>query len=365
MRRIFFPLLLMLMILLSATVANAGDIPRQEITFQQAVDMAKGNSKALQTARYDIDRAYEVQKSISNRIVYIPLTTSPSPDPAARAATAWQQADISWQMAKRDYETREDAIVMQTYQSYNGLLQAMEKVRVAEAQLKSQEWKRRAAILSHQLGMADRMSLIQAESAMTSARAGLEAANKSLDDAFQKFNFVVGLSTQSRPLLVDKPNHKPLEVSNIHYEVERITEQNPSVWLSEQRIDLAKLTLNIHSFNDPNSTDSYFAKQIDVNKAEVASADVKEQARRLVRTLYYTAKQLEEQYTGAQGIVRQAEENLRVVKIKYDVGMVTMNDVLAAETVLAQAQQSLLDITCQHQILSYAFYKPWAYAAVN
>ena len=61
--------------------------------------------------------------------------------------------------------------------------------------------------------------------------------------------------------------------------------------------------------------------------------------------------------------IRLAGENLRVAKVKFDVGIATKTDVLNAELALEQARQGLLEIESQHEILKMAFKKPWAYGS--
>lgn len=51
----------------------------------------------------------------------------------------------------------------------------------------------------------------------------------------------------------------------------------------------------------------------------------------ITRSLYYGVKSLEESYAGTQERVRAAEENLRVPRVKFDVGVATAADVAAAE----------------------------------
>lgn len=348
-------------ILMLPAGALAKDPATPEFTLQQAVEKAKANSKALKLANYDIDRGLLVRDNAADKVEYTPV--GPTTDPAAKVFTGLVQADLAWQMAKRSLRAQEDTVEMKAYQAYNGLLQAQEKVRVAEAQLKDAEWQHRMAVVSHRVGVLNKTGLIQAEAGLTSARAGLEAAKSSLNDAYQSFNQLVGLWPEDRPVLTERPEFEVIEINSLDAEVNRVLAESPSIWLAQRKIDLAKITLDLYDLTDNTQVDPYDAKEIDVEKADVSAADSKEQMRKLVRTLYYTVRQLEEQYAGAQENLELAEETLRVTRVKFDVGMATQKEVLAAEAALAKAEQSLLDLSCQHEVLVLAFKKPWAYAA--
>lgn len=358
---LFIIVSVLLYILSFPAAALAREPAAPEFSLRQAVEKAKANSKALKLANYDIDRGLLVRDRAADKVEYTPA--GPSPEAAAKAFTGLVQADLSWQMAKRSLKAEEDTVEMKACQVYNGLLQALEKVRVAEAQLKDAEWQHRMAVVSHRVGVLNKMGLVQAEAALTSARTGLEAARSSRNDAYQRFNQLVGLWPEDRPVLTERPEFKVIEMKSIDTEVSRVLDESPSIWLAQRKVDLAKITLDLYDFTNNAQVDPYDAKEIDVEKAEVSAADSKEQMRKLVRTLYYTVRQLEDQYAGARENLKLAEEALRVVRVKFDVGMATQKEVLAAEAALARAEQLMLDLSCQHEVLAMAVKKPWAYAA--
>ncbi|OPX89631.1 MAG: Outer membrane efflux protein [Pelotomaculum sp. PtaB.Bin104] len=330
-----------------------------EFTLEQAVEKAKANSQTLKSMKYDINRSYEVRQYVGDKVTFTPLEASDSE--ADATFKSLMSADLNWRMAKRSYDAQEDTLVMQTYKIYYGLLQAIEDVKVAESQLKNAEWKHRVAAANYRVGLLNKMGMLEADAALAEAKANLEAANKALEDAYQKFNQLVGLWPEDRPVLVDKPSFNEVKIDNLDYEVAKAKADCPSIWLARQKIDLAKINLDLYSFN--NASEPYVAKKIDVDKTEIAVEDADEQMDKLVRTLYYTIKQSEEQYANAMDSVKTAEESLRVIKVKYDVGMATLAEVRAAEAALVKAENSVFDLACQHEIQAYAFQKPWAYAA--
>lgn len=330
-----------------------------ELTLEQAVERAKANSLTLKSMKYEIDRSFAVRQYVGDKLEFIPLEASGSA--ADTMFKDLMSADLNWRMAKRSYEAQADTVVMQVYKTYFGLLQAIEGVKVAENQLKSASLQHRVAAAQYRAGMLSKTGMLQADASLAVAKANLEAANKALEDSYQKFNQLIGLWPEDRPVLVDEPSFNAVEIYNLEFEVAKARAASPSVWLAQQRIDLARINLDLYNFN--NEPEPYVAKEIDVTKSEIAVQDAFEQMDKLVRTLYYTIKQLEEQYTSAQESVKNAEESLRVVKVKYDVGMATLAEVYAAEAALAQAKKLLFDLTCQHEILALAFQKPWAYVA--
>jgi len=130
------------------------------------------------------------------------------------------------------------------------------------------------------------------------------------------------------------------------------------VWLAEQKVTLAKWAADLMYFTGQYTP--YKARQIAVEQAELDATSAKETIRTVTRGLYLKALTVEESYRAAQETLRSAQENLRVAKAKYDVGLATRADVVAAEVKVAQSAQSVADLARQHAYLKLAFEKPWA-----
>ena len=93
-------------------------------------------------------------------------------------------------------------------------------------------------------------------------------------------------------MLVDSLN-SPLEVSDLDVEVNAIGNPFPPYGLPS-RLELARLSRRLYDYKS-NVGEPYEVREI-VLKAEITAGDVKEQMAKQLRTMYYTAKQLEEQY---------------------------------------------------------------------
>lgn len=333
-----------------------------ELTLEMAVERALHTDSSLKKAKKDLERAVEVKDYLADKVDFIPT----GPVPSSNAESVFlnlTQAEISRNMARKNYTAKEDAVVLSVHQAYYEVIRNLEKLRVAELTLENRQWLKQVAYAGQRAGTVDALGVIQAETSWASAKTDLESAQKALDDAYQKFNQMVGLLPQDRPVLVDSPELSPLEVSDLDVEVNAIVTSSPTMWSAEQAVELAKLTKRLYDFTNPSAGEPYKAKEIDLEKAEVTAGDVREQMAKQLRTMYYTAKQLEEQYAGIVESIRLAGENLRVAKVKFDVGIATKTDVLNAELALEQARQGLLEIGSQHEILKMAFKKPWAYGS--
>lgn len=328
-----------------------------ELTLNQAIEMAGNYSKALRKAELEVDRTAELRIYRYDQLDYVPYDIPNDP----RVEVAWANmlaADLTWQMSRKSLGLEEDRLVLDVCQKYWDVLRAQDKMDAAEAALRKAEWDLRKARASAQVGLLTPLTLSQAEAGLAGAEAGLAAAENELAEAYIELNELLGFWPQDRPVLTDTVEFNPLEVDNLDTAVQRVVEASPSVWLAQERATMQKYLEDLMFYTGDYRP--YQARKIEVQQAELDAASAKEMTRLLTRSLYYGVLNLEEAYRPLEKAVQIAEENLRIIRIKYELGMVTRADVAAAESALAEAEQSAMAILYQHAYLKLAFQKPWA-----
>ena len=331
-----------------------------ELTIQQAIDMAINHSNVLKQAELDIERNKEISQSANEKVKYIP--SGPSSHYAGQVFTAAVAAQISWQMSKKAKTLQEDQLVLTVINEYTDVLKAQRNLEVAQAVERNALNKWKLALLSYQEGIISDTQHKAAHTQYKLALQGVEAAEIDLNIAYQNLNKTIGLQPSERPVLVEKPAFEAADLDPLEVLVQRAIDGNPAVWLAEQNVNLAELQLELYDWTNP-MREPYETKKIDVRKAEINASDTRTQMKQLVMVLYNNILKLENAYiTQSQAIALQ-EEQLRVLKTKYELGMVTKQDVEEVEIEIVKAKKSLEQIAYQHEILKMAIEKPWAYAA--
>lgn len=340
--------------------ASSGDAATQTLTYQQAVESALSKSYKVKNALEDIDRSREVLDKAADSVWYV--SGAPGGDPYVnKAYLGYESASVAYQVSKKIYELTKDTVAYAVKQAYNGVLQAEEKKRLAEATLQNADIQRRIAQVRYEYGLISRFDRDQAEKAYQTAQANLAAAEQALADAYQRLNQLVGLPPEARYVLVDRPEVKDLGEVDLRGKVAQVQAESPAIWQAEQQVNLAKLQLDLYTFNDPTNPDPYQAKEIDVRKASNTLLDLKDQLEATVRSLYATLEQLRSQYDALQSQLAAAEDSLKLVQVQYANGMAIWADVVAAQTKVQQLRQQLADVAAQYDNLLMAFDKPWVY----
>lgn len=343
------------------TGAWAKEPAKPELSLNQAVALALKHDEGLRKAEKEVDRTEEMRKYRAEKVDYTPT----EPPGSALVEVPWSNflmADLTWAMSKKSLTAEQDKIALDTCKKYWDLLLAQEKLKTAEVSLFNAQRQLRNARVTYEAGIAPRTTLVAAEAQYRGAESTLAAARNDLDKAYVALNKLIGLWPEDRPVLTDEMKYTPLEVSNLDYEVTKVLESAPTVWLAQEKVTLQKYLEDMMFYTGEYRP--YQARKIEVEQAELDAASTKKAFEQMTRSLYYGVKSLEEAYAGAQEGVRVAEENLRVAKVKLTVGMATPTDVTAAEKALAEARAASYDLACQHAYMKLAFAKPWAYLSI-
>lgn len=363
MRRwcILLALLILTLLLMSPCALADEKTGDPVITLEQAIRMALERDESLKKAEAEVDRSKYLRDGAAERVNIIPASGTSygtSVTPVEKDWYEFLQADLNWQMSKKSLDVARDALILKVSKAYWD-------VQVAEAGLKVQQLAEQQALLSLQnvriglqVGTVSRTDMFTAEERYEQAREGVLAAQHAVEDAYNSFNRLVGLDPGARPILVDVPRYERVEVTDVDAEVGKIVESSPTVWLAEQQITLQKWTADMAFYTGQYT--SYKAGEVAIEQAELSAANAKKDMKAKVKSLYLQIKELEEKYRMAERDLELASENLRVTKVKYEIGAAAKAEVVAREVEVAKAQQQLDGLLRQHAYLKLAFEKPWA-----
>ncbi len=352
-------LILCISICLAAPAAIAETVnSEQGLTLQQAVEQALKYDRGLKKAEAVVERTEYLREEAGDRVQFTPIMGE-FYDPITEVN--WNMllsADLTWRMSKKMLEADRDALVLRTCKGYWDVQAAQGKLVVQERLEQQALLNLQNARVGLQTGTIAPYQVATADAAWQQAKYNLGATGQELENAYSLFNQLLGLKADERLVLTDMPAYEPLEINSLNYEVARVIADSPSTWLAQQKVTLQEWAADM-MFSSGEYT-PYKARQIAVDQAELDAASAEDLMEQVTRSLYHTTKGLEDAYSAAEEALKTAQENLRIVNVKYDVGMATKADVVAAEVAVAQVEHSLADLTRQHAYLKLAFEKPWA-----
>ncbi len=348
---------MLLVVFLAVPAALAEEPPERELTMDEAIARALDRSEDVRKAQTEIDRAKIMRDYYGDQLDYVP----DMPPGSAAVEVPWAtflQSDLTWQMSKRSLGLEEDRVALEACRRYLDVLEEQEKMRTSEASLNSALRQLQNARVSYHAGVLSRPQLVQVEELYNMAESGVKSAQHALDDAYESLNQLLGLRVAERPELTSELEFAPLEIPSLNYEVTRALDRAPSVWLAKEQVTLQRFLEDMMFYTGEYRP--YQARKIEVRQAEIDARSARNALELATRELYYTLRALEEAYQMAQSGITVAEEDVRVARIRNQVGLNTRAEVVKAEAELIEARQQAHELAAQHAYMKLAFQKPWA-----
>lgn len=331
-----------------------------QLTLEQAVEMARANSVKLKQANLSVESAEAVRDNAA-RTVSSGIGVPTGYGVAMSEAGPWialLNADLSVQNAEVQKKLVEDTLSVAVPQTYRAVQIAMEAAKVADQAFQVAELQARVTQLSYQAGASAKSDVVAAQYNLEQAKSALAQAQNGVDKAYFAFNQLVGLSAEARPILTDAITPCATDqVEDVDQMVARALAESPTLMSAKLQISKAKYQENI--IDTGSNYTPYIARHNAVLSAELSDADTRDQLKQTVRNLYAQLLGVEQSYQKALVQLKQAQENLRVVKVKAEVGMATPLQVRQAELAVAQAQLDRDTYAAQHAGLLLQYKKPW------
>jgi|GEM_PF-4011425 len=395
-KALYILLTAVLFFFLTAPLCVAGSANTEETTnslsYEKAVDLALKNSIDLRNARQSVVQAEEIRDRAAELrgIGYLPVGPGYNDEDAAARSVllSFLQADISWQMAKKQVEITEEAIAFQVRAAFDDVRKKINEIELAGLSLDFTALKLKQAKIKVKYGAESPFNLQDIQSQYNEEKQRKELLDKQLSEAYLKLNNLLGLEESERydledetSALQDEETSDGLEEEetdaleeddslsvfleekiDLDAHISRALSDHPSIWLQEQKIKLAEYELELYTYNV--GAPPYAAKQIEVTKEKNNLASLRQNVETALRSSYYQLKQMEDQYRTLEESLSRAENMLKMTRVRHSVGMAITSDIRQAELAVAQIQIQMENILIAYEQLKQLFYKPWLNPAI-
>jgi len=292
-----------------------------------------------------------------------------------RSWHGWQQAKIGKDASAYALERSRQQVIARTTAAYAGVLLAIENLAVVEAALKTAGANLSIASNRYGSGMAVKSDLLQAQVRQSDLEQQKLMAESQIEVGRSILNAAMGVPDQLRFELTDRLE-TPLSLDGtieswLSISQDRrldLKELNAREAMAKEEIEKAKAAYlpsfdlignyQIHTEDFDGSADNYSVGAVvslnifsgletsaKVSEAQAALRQVQALRRQMhsqvaleVRQTYVQAASAFQRISVARQMVVQAEESLRIVANRYATGLLTIVDMLTAETTLQQAR---------------------------
>lgn len=364
MRRVLIPIIICLLLIsiLPGNCLAAETNVSATLTVDEAIELAIANSKDLQSASLDLDAAALSRDNAwddNNAVLlssYIPGTDLHVSIATGSEANVYS-TNYTWLSKLRGYDTALEAVSISVYQKYYDILAAINKLESQRLSAQLDEENLRITELRCQLGLDTQAVLYGAQTKVAASQAALVTAQQDLDQKYITLADYIGLPEGSRPSLDNTVTYVPAKIDDPELAIRSIVDSSPSVWLADENVRLQENTSGL--------SNDYKMDNINRDKANLVVSMTREKMEQSTRNIYYQLINLQNSYQASLENDRSLQENLRVARLMFDLGMNTKVDVTAAELAASNSRQTLNSLVYQQVILKMTFAKPWASSGLS
>lgn len=252
---------------------------------------------------------------------------------------------IAMEMAKtlteKGLENQKDALKLQVENAYYGVLKAeraLENALDAHSRAKEQ---RRLAQVGFEVGVNAQLDVLLTDVLVASTELNVTLAENDLKTAKMEFNKLLSLPLDTEVKLTSSFSYKPVEL-NLDEIAQSAREKNIEYIQLHENYKVQEATFEVaSSYYTPNVyTYQEVERNFEIAKLKLQNAD--EELDLKIKKAYFAAKTAEEAYKLMEKTVEQAEENYRLTKLKYEVGMATLLELENAAGELNSSKAELL-----------------------
>lgn len=354
MRRL--PLVIIAICLLMRWVAVpvwAGDGDGLELTIEEVVRKALWHSDGLKISELELQKSEEQMDKAGYALAQFGSRWVTEYIPGVEPFfVARERSRLAYEVARKKQMAAKDSIVLAAHKAYYDVLKKEAQVLVATLDVEKERLNLNNARIRYTYGLISHQALMGMEAQLASSEAAMAGAKAELDKAYRALNLLVGLPEDARPRLVSEVEFVPF-AGDVEVQINLALDESPEAFAA---VENARVTKRLEGW------DQNIGSR-DVEIAELNASLKLDQTREKVRALYYTLRNMEENYPAALEGVRLALENLRVTRLRLELGMATRSELKEAEWRLADAQHKLLQLTLDHAYYKLALERPWAYTA--
>lgn len=276
-----------------------------------------------------------------------------------KKARAVQRAlrDYAKTQAEPNYQAELNKLQVDTMTNYYQLKQLEDLEKIAQETLDLKEKLLTNTQLKYKLGVVAKSDVLQAESAVNSAKDSLFTAQNNLRLKKMAFNTFMGYDLMQNVTLTDSLKQVDLPAKTLESSIKDAIANRNEIKAASFGLNVANLTLNVYS-EYPTFSSSYLKAKIAIVEGEKAVHDANDGIEMDVRSKYMNMKQKHTAIQSGQKTVENAKEGLRLVQLQYDAGMATLTDVNTAQIAYNQSEVALsnnmLDYNLAVEAYNYA-----------
>jgi hypothetical protein len=255
-----------------------------------------------------------------------------------------------------NYQAEMNKIEATTIETYYGVLQAEENLRVAKESLINQQKIYDNTMKKFKLGTVAKIDTLTAESDLLGAKNQVASAETVVNSAKMNLNMLLGFDLMQKVTLTDTLKLVGAPDGTLTEFIEGALDNRNEIKGAAFAADIQELLLNNLKYRYPSNSSTYLKQQVAFEQAQKQADDAPMQIEMDIRVKYMDLADQERAVQAAEATLANAKEGYRLATITYDAGMNTLTDVQSAQIRSFQAGQALAAAITDYDLAVYAFH---------
>ncbi len=297
----------------AATAAAESEI----LTIQDALNMAYKNNPDFAKSGYEVERAEEMRNNAADAVIYgIPAGGIVLPD-YQKVINMYEQAEISLHTAKKAQTAEKERISKEVIESYTAAVKSyndMEKLNLSIQEMKEQK---RIGSLAREVGISSAYEYTKLTSSIEQMEQSYIGVKNNYLRNIADLGALLGKSENWQPKLTSKSVLNTYDRNELSTELSRGLSESILVWTKKTLLDIEE---SKQKWIMPNANSTI--QKLDLNIAGVDYQQAQRTARSSIEQLYYGIDALEARISAAEVANNQAQQDLKMAQVKYDLGII-------------------------------------------
>lgn len=259
--------------------------------------------------------------------------------------------------ARRALVAKEQSLMLDVDEAYYNLVTAQERANIIHASEEQARESLRIVRLRFEAGLASKMDVMSAEIALEQAVTSTLSAKNHLELAQLALKRTLGMDLDTPVIAVDSA--QPI-AGDVDYEatLALALKNRPEIVKARETLEICELEAK---FADNEYTPELTKRQLNnaLAQARLAAGQAERGVRVEARQMYLSLEESHRAISIASAATKQAEENYRIMKLRYEHGMEIANSLLGAQLSLTEARLSELQSIMSYNIARLHF-DAWA-----
>lgn len=259
----------------------------------------------------------------------------------AVAKIAKLQRDFALVQIEPNYQAAMNKIEAETVQSYYGILQAEDNLRIAKESLANEKTIYANVMKKYVLGTVAKIDTLTAQTAEISAEGTVAEAQTAVVNARMSFNLLLGYDLMQQVTLTDTLKQVAAPAGTLTQWITAAVKNRNEIVGANFAYSIQQIMLNNLDLRYPPSSSKYLKQQVLTLQSEKAAKDAPAQIQMDIRAQSMDLADKARAVETAKATLSNAKEGYRLAGITYNAGMNTLTDVHTAQIKSFQAGQAL------------------------